>query len=159
MGSDRRCGEGRAVRALSLILLVVLVPAAHSQAGAAALGPRLSFSDGADDVLLGVQSEFGAVLGPLVLAPGLEWGLGDGDQTLANVDLRWYLLPLPETGIRIYGLAGPGLVLSPESELGFNLGLGAHIPMRAGRRYNVEYRFGLGDLPDHTLSVAILFGI
>ena len=76
-----------------------------------------------------------------------------------NADLRFYLIPLPETGIRFYGAAGPTLMLSPDTELGLSLILGLHIPMKSTRRYNVEYRWGIGDIPDHKIAVTVMFGL
>jgi len=37
--------------------------------------------------------------------------------------------------------------------------LGLHIPMKSTRRYNVEYRWGIGDIPDHKIGVTVMFGL
>jgi len=31
--------------------------------------------------------------------------------------------------------------------------------MKESRRYNIEYRWGLGDIPDHKLGIAVMFGM
>ena len=124
-----------------------------------ALGPRLGVSGGHDDFFLGVQGEFGPLLGPATLIPSLDFTLGDHSSTALNADLRFYLIPLPETGLRFYGAAGPTLMLSPETELGLSLTLGLHIPMKSTRRYNIEYRWGIGDIPDHKIAVVVMFGL
>jgi hypothetical protein len=124
-----------------------------------ALGPRLGVSGGHDDFFLGVQGEFGPILGPATLVPSLDFTLGDHSSTALNADLRFYLIPLPETGLRFYGAAGPTLMLSPDTELGLSLTLGLHIPMKNTRRYNIEYRWGFGDIPDHKIAVVVMFGL
>lgn len=137
--------------AAGLLPLLAALPAA-----AGGVGPRIGLEDG-DDVFLGAQGEFGPVLGQANLVPGLDLRLGDSGTSTANVDLRWYLLPLPDTGLRFYGAAGPTLVLSPGTELGLSLTLGLNIPMQSNRRYNVEYRFGLGNIPESKVAVAVMF--
>lgn len=145
--------------AITLALLAGLfaIPCNQATAGSA-LGPRIGLNDG-DDFFLGVQGEFGRVLGTATLAPSLDLKIGDSGATTANIDLRWYLLPLPETGLKIYAAAGPTFLLSPASELGLSLTIGVHIPMKQGRRYNLEYRFGLGDIPEHKVALAVMFGL
>ncbi|MBE0566360.1 MAG: hypothetical protein IH621_10405 [Krumholzibacteria bacterium] len=141
---------------LPLLLAAGLILLASLPAAAGGFGPRLGLEDG-DDFFLGAQGELGPVLGEANLVPGLDFRLGDSGTTTANVDLRWYLLPLPDTGLRFYGAAGPTLVLSPGTELGLSLSVGLNIPMQSNRRYNVEYRFGLGDIPESKVAVAVLF--
>lgn len=31
--------------------------------------------------------------------------------------------------------------------------------MKETRRYNFEYRWGFGDIPDHRISVTVMFGL
>lgn len=139
--------------ALALTTLTTLSVAAN------ALGPRIGTSGGSDDFFLGVQGEFGPAFGTATLVPGIDFGSGDGSPTIANLDLRFYLIPLPETGIRIYGSAGPSRQFSDDTELGLSLTLGLHIPMKNLRRYNLEYRWGIGDIPDHKIGLAVMFGL
>lgn len=125
----------------------------------AALGPRLGLSGSHDDLFLGLQGEFGPFLGTGTLVPSLDFTFGDRSSTALNADIRFYLIPLPETGLRFYGAAGPTLMLSPDTEVGLSLVLGLHIPMKSTRRYNVEYRWGIGDIPDHKIGVTVMFGL
>jgi hypothetical protein len=114
---------------------------------------------GSNDFFIGGQAEFGPIINSAFLVPSAHIGLNDGISVAANLDLRWYLLPLPETGIRIYGAAGPTMLFTSETEVGLSLTAGFEIPMRNRRRYNVELRFGFGDIPDLKFDTAVMFGI
>jgi hypothetical protein len=69
------------------------------------------------------------------------------------------------TSLHFYGSAGPTLVLdSPGKgdngiEIGLSLVAGMKIPMNKENRYNLEVRFGIGDIPDLKLMLGILFGV
>ena len=105
-------------------------------------------------------------LGPRARAvPSVDIGFGDNKTvTTLNLDLRWYLISLPESGVKLYCSAGPTLALvsvnkaKNDSEFGLTLSAGARIPMRGAKRYNVEARFGFGDVPDFRIMFGILFG-
>jgi hypothetical protein len=140
-------------------VMVFLTAVDVSAQSTPALGGRAGFSSAPDDFYLGLQGEFGRVLGVAYFAPSLDFGLGDTSTLVLNGDLRWYLLPVPETGLIFYAAAGPGLILSPDTGIGLHLTAGLHIPMKGGRRYNVEARFGFGDVPDFKFGASILFGI
>ena len=126
-------------------------------------GLRGGFSNSPDQVVMGGMVELGRPWGKASVVPSFDIGLG-GNATVwaANVDFRWYLIPMPETGIDFYGAVGPTLVnidvdnFGSTTELGMSLNAGARIP--AGKnRYNVEARFGVGDIPDFRLMVGYLF--
>ena len=144
---------------LALVMIVLVAGFGTPARADSALGPRFGVTGGNDDFFLGVQGEFGPILGSATLVPSLDFTLGDHSSTALNADLRFYLIPLPETGLRFYGGAGPTLMLSPDTELGLSLILGLHIPMKSTRRYNIEYRWGIGDIPDHKIGVTIMFGL
>ena len=127
------------------------------------LGARIGLDNSPSQFLIGGQGEFGRVAGSAVLAPSVDFSLG-GDGTAANLDLRWYLLPLPESGLTIYGAAGPTLFFASgkgasSTEFGLSLVAGMKIPMRGGNKYNFEARFGIGDIPELRFMFGILFGI
>ena len=144
---------------LALVMIVLVAGFGTPARADSALGPRFGVTGGNDDFFLGVQGEFGPILGSATLVPSLDFTLGGHSSTALNADLRFYLIPLPETGLRFYGGAGPTLMLSPGTELGLSLILGLHIPMKSTRRYNIEYRWGIGDIPDHKIGVTIMFGL
>ena len=66
----------------------------------AALGLRAGASWNPDQFVVGAQAEVGS-LGLATIAPSVDLGFGDNsDLTAVNLDLRWYLFPLPQTGIQ-----------------------------------------------------------
>jgi len=144
---------------MATFVLAALTAGSEARSGRDGLGLRAGLTTEPDQFVIGVQAEFGPVLSSGYLVPSLDLGLEDRTTVLANIDLRFYLIPLPETGIYFYGSAGPTVVLSPESDLGLSLTAGIHIPMKNRRRYNVEVRFGLGDVPDLKIMAALMFGL
>lgn len=142
---------------LTLLLSTAGSPGEAQAQPGRGIGFRAGASRGPDHAYLGFQTELGRFLGNGRFAPSLDLGLGDDTVTVLNADVRWYLFALPETGLRFYGAAGPGLVFSPDSDLGLNLTAGMHIPMQSGRRYNVELRFGFADVPDLKIGASVLF--
>jgi hypothetical protein len=126
-----------------------------------AFGVRAGVSQNPDQFVAGGMVELGSALGPGSIVPSVDFGFGDNvDLVAANLDLRFYLFPLPQTGINFYGAAGPTAVFAnSNSEVGLSLTAGAKIPMKGKNRYNVEARFGVGDIPDLKVMLGILFGI
>ena len=125
-----------------------------------ALGLRAGASSNPDQFVVGAQAEVGQ-FGMATIAPSIDLGFGDNsDLTAVNLDLRWYLFPLPQTGIQFYAAAGPTAVfVSSQSEVGLSLTAGAKIPMKGTGRYNIEARFGIGDIPDLKVMLGVLFGL
>ncbi|MEE8404337.1 MAG: hypothetical protein V3S17_02990 [candidate division Zixibacteria bacterium] len=154
---------------MALIFLVLSLPVeaqnkkkVKGRSKSYSLGARIGMNSNPSQFLIGGQGEFGRIAGSAVLAPSLDFSLG-GDGTAANLDLRWYLLPLPESGLTFYGAAGPTLFFASgkgaSTEVGLSLTAGMKIPMRGGNKYNFEVRFGLGDIPELRFMFGILFGV
>lgn len=146
-------------RSLAIALGIVLLGASwpDSAARGADLGVRFGFEDGADDVYVGMEVESGVRVGPAVFAPSADLVIEDENRLELNGDLRWDLLPIPETGIMLYGKAGPTLVFSDDNELGISLTIGGDVPMRKGRSLQLEVRFGFGDLASTKIGAAVMF--
>lgn len=131
-----------------------------------AFGFRAGLGQDPDQFVVGAFAVMGK-LGPRArVVPSVDIGFGDNKTvTNLNLDLRWYLISLPESGVKLYGSAGPTLALisankgGNNTEFGVTLTAGARIPMRGGKRYNVEARFGFGDIPDFRVMIGVLFGM
>lgn len=141
-----------------LLILAVLLPALFPSAlRAAEWGPRAGVTDGPGDFYVGVELDTDAHFGPARFVPSLDLEVGDVDATALNGDLRWELLPVPDTGLAVYAKAGLSLFLADGgNELGLALTPGLQIPMRNGRRLQIEVRFGFQDTPDRKIGAAVL---
>jgi hypothetical protein len=147
-----------AIVLLSVAVLLASAVETHARHGDG-IGIIAGQDTGSNDFFLGGQAEFGPITNSAFLVPSFHVGFGEGASGAANLDLRWYLLPLPETGIRIYGAAGPTMLFASGADIGLSLTAGFDIPMKNRRRYNVELRFGFGDVPDLKFGAAVTFGI
>lgn len=113
---------------------------------------------GLDDFYFGLEWQTPARVGPSVLSPSLDFYTGDFDAAALNVDLRWDLLPLFDSGVSIYGKAGPTILFAgPDDEIGLSLTIAVDVGLRKGRSLQFEWRFGFGDIPDDQLGVALMF--
>ncbi len=152
--------RGRRILFSAGILILVLTAPAFA-GPIPSIGLRAGVSQNPDQFVVGGMLELGSALGPASLVPSVDFGFGDNvDLAAANLDVRFYLFPLPQTGINFYGAAGPTLVFAnSQNEIGLSLVGGAKIPMKGKNRYNVETRFGIGDIPDLKIMLGVLFGI
>lgn len=160
-----RCCSKVNFTAGAITLLLFLVLPSISLGAGAALGPRAGYDFDSDKFVVGAEAEFGKVLQQFRFAPSLDFELGDNSATALNGDFRLYLFNLPESGLRFYGSVGPTVLFaSPKNgdtntEIGLSLVAGVKIPMKGANRYNLETRFGFGDIPDLKLMLSILFSI
>lgn len=148
--------------AILYLVFIVLLP--KSAVAGAAIGPRIGYDFDTDNIVLGAEADLGRVFQNFNFVPSIDFELGDNSATVLNADFRLDLFNLPETGLRFYGSAGPSLVLdSPgnggdNTEIGLSLVAGMKIPRKGEDRYDLDLRFGLGDIPDLKLVLGILFG-
>ncbi len=158
----------RIITTLFALLAVLTLSSSSAFAkGKPAFGARVGLSSSPDQFVFGVQSSFGkagGAAGTADFVPSVDLGFGDNfTSLLINGDLRWYLMRLPETGIKFYGAAGPTVAYysakggGTATEIGLSLTAGARIPMKGYRSYNVEVRFGFGDIPDLKVILALMF--
>ena len=141
-------------KTILLLAAGVLCLASPASAGHE-LGVR---AGGFEDFYLGAEWQTPARVGPATFAPSMDFVFGDLDAVAINGDLRWDLLPVFDTGMSIYGKAGPTFMLADNNnEIGLSLSIGADVGMRNGRSLHIEWRFGLGDIPDSKLGVTLMF--
>jgi hypothetical protein len=58
----------------------------------------------------------------------------------------------------IYGKAGPTLIFTEhDDDVGLSLTVAADLGLSKGRSLQFEWRFGLGDVPDQKIGIALMF--
>ncbi|MCH9032455.1 MAG: hypothetical protein IIB00_09380 [candidate division Zixibacteria bacterium] len=148
----------------AIVFCFFSTPTAYAKSGHA-FGLRAGLGQDPDQFVVGAFAVMGRFGPQARVVPSVDIGFGDNATTTTlNLDLRWYLISLPESGVKLYGSAGPTLAFNSgdkggsDSELGLSLTAGARIPMRGAKRYNIEARFGFGDIPDFRIMFGVLFG-
>ena len=145
-------------------ILLTLAGASLAEDELRGFGGRAGYGDDPDQFVCGVQADLVKIYFSLVhFVPSIDVGVSDHMTTLTlNGDVQVFL-PLPKSSAYLYGLAGPAVTLwSPENgdsdtEIGAYVGLGTRIGLGASGWYNIEGRFGLGDVPDLRLLIGVLF--
>lgn len=143
----------------------LIAPAAAVNGAKMGLGLRpLGFSINPDQFVLGVQ----AVLGEYYrgrFAPSVDFGFGENLTLITgNFDLMIDLFSPPKSEAAFYIGGGPTLsYISPETgdsdtEIGLSLLGGIKLGMSEKNYYNIEARFGIGDIPDFKLLAGVMFG-
>jgi hypothetical protein len=144
----------RIAASLSLMVALGAVPALADSD----LGIRVGFTDGIGDVYLGVEWETGGFVGPAEFTPSADLEVDDRNLIAINGDLRWDIIPLPETDVMLYAKAGPTLLVGDDSELGISLTFGGDIGMKQGRSLQIEVRLGFGGVNESKIGAALMFG-
>jgi hypothetical protein len=146
--------------------IVLLSAGAASPATDAAkcYGIRAGYSSKPDQFVIGVQADMGDIYSRVHLVPSIDAGFGDHLKTYAfNGDLELFV-PLPESMASLYGIAGPTIMIwtpdvgDGDTEIGLTLGFGARLPLGNAGWYNLEARFGIGDIPDVKILLGFFLG-
>lgn len=148
-----------------LVSTVLFASAALAQDGEGrAYGLRLGYGMDPDQFVAGLQADMGSIYRNIHFVPSIDGGFGDHVTTLSfNADFKGFL-PLPKSSVAFYGLAGPTLTywmldeVDDDLEIGLSLGVGARIAFGDSGWYNVEARFGAGDIPEFKILMGLLFG-
>jgi hypothetical protein len=147
--------------------LMIVAPAAmadYSDDEGKAYGFRLGYGADPDQFVFGLQADLGQAYGRLHFVPSFDVGLGDNMTTMClNGDFKLFL-PLPNSTLLFYGLLGPTLShwmldeVDDDTEIGFSFGAGARLEFGNSGWYNLEARFGTGDIPELRILAGLLFG-
>ncbi|MDH3214869.1 MAG: hypothetical protein OEN01_01095 [Candidatus Krumholzibacteria bacterium] len=158
--------KGVLASVLAVVLTVcTLVASATAKDANFAIGVRpIGFSTNPDQYTLGVQSVMGRV-SRMRFAPSVDFGFGDDvNLTALNFDLKLDLFSPPKASALFYAGLGPTIsIISPDqgdtdTEIGLSLVGGIKLPFGQKNYYNLETRFGIGDIPDFKLLIGVMFG-
>jgi|SRR3989304_7894090 len=133
--------------------------------GVKGVGVRLGYGFDPDQVVFGAQAVYGKIFKFADLVPSFDLGLGDNMTTYTfNTDLRFLVLPLPKSSSAIYMSFGPSLTYwdpknaDPDLEIGLSVTGGVRMGIGQSGFYNLEARFGVGDVPDVRIMLGVFFG-
>jgi hypothetical protein len=152
---------------LAMVALLAVAPVAfadYSDDEGRAFGFRIGYGTDPDQFVVGLQADLGRAYSRLHFVPSFDLGFGD-DMTTAslNGDFKFFM-PLPKSTVVFYALAGPTLThwvldeLDDDTEVGISLGFGARVEFGDSGWYNLETRFGVGDIPEFRILAGLLFG-
>jgi opacity protein-like surface antigen len=152
----------------TLLLAVIPVAALAAESGSSAgivtaWGPRVGFSTGPDQILLGAQLDMGNLAPDLTLTPNFDVGFGDSQTTVSlNADLHYHF-HVRSSQWRPYAGAGIGFTHinydsdviggGDDSFVGGSLIGGAIVPTKSGSRFFIEGKIGLGDIADFKMMI------
>ena len=151
------------ITALILSVLPAVSFAASSSSGAYnTWGPRLGFSTGPDQFLVGGQLNFSEMAPNIAFAPNIDIGFGDNVTTIClNGDLH-YMFSLRNSVWRPYVGAGVGITFEDfdsdvgggsNTDVGGSVIIGATAPTKRGSKFFSELKLGIGDIADFKLLV------
>ena len=149
---------------LCVMLLLVTGESGAQAVSGMNFGVRAGLGLDPDQFVIGGQAILGRAFKVARFAPSVDVGFGDDLTTLmVNGDFRVSLLTLPKAGASLYAAAGPTLAMydsdkgGSDTEIGLTLTAGLRLPMSTLNAYNIEGRFGFGDIPDFRLLFGIMF--
>ncbi len=163
-----------AFRILALACALALLPMSAGAAtraarggGGSAIGPRIGFSSGPDQLVLGAGMLVGEVAPDLTFDPSLEVGVGD-HRTLVgvNFDLHYHFRTSSTWSPYLGAGASVNVVnfdsdyfdhRDSETEAGGSVIVGAATPTRSGHPFFAELKLGVGDVPDIKLMAGWYF--
>ncbi|MFZ5980867.1 MAG: hypothetical protein ACOYVF_09580 [Candidatus Zixiibacteriota bacterium] len=146
------------------VLTLVMLSVSSATAGKIGFGVRGGYSSNPDQVVFGAQAMFGKFMKVARFVPSFDFGTGDNITTYTfNGDFR-LTMKIPNSSLSLYGAAGPTVIYwdadkgGTDTEIGATLTGGVAFPMGGKGQYNLEARFGIGDVPDFKIMFGIMFG-
>jgi hypothetical protein len=125
-------------------------------------GLRAGFGLDPDQFVIGAQVSLGKAFAITRVVPSVDVGFGDNVTTIDfNADFLLRLI-VENTSFGLYGGGGPTLAFldfknsDSKWELGLSVVVGAQVPIIKKHATNIEARFGIGDIPDFRLLLALI---
>ena len=152
---------------IGLALLALAVPASAQQMGYYGVGPRVGVTSDPDQVMGGMQFNFGDFVPRLRFQPNFEVGVGD-DHTIITVTAPVHYRFKVDANVVPY--AGGGITLgwvdheldNGEDDTDFEIAAkavgGVEWPLKGNKQFFTELTVGFGDIQDIEVLVGWMFG-
>jgi hypothetical protein len=153
--------------ALVLLFLALAVPASAQELGYFGLGPRVGVSNNPDQIVAGMQFNFGEFVPHLRFQPNFELATGD-DHDIISITAPVHYRFVVEGNVVPY--AGGGLTVAwvnvdlprGRSDSDFEIAAtgvgGVEWPMRDHNAFFLELNVGFGDIQDVAVMAGWMFG-
>jgi len=149
---------------LMLFTLIVLFPTLVLASPARNFGLQAGIGFEPDQFVVGAQGRAGEIVPNVYLAPSIELGFGDDISVYSGSFDAVVNLSPPNSRSAFYVGGGPTLsYLNPkvgdgDTELGVGLLAGVKLPFGNSNNWNIEARYGIGDIPEIRVLAGVLFG-
>ena len=152
---------------IGLALLALAVPASAQQLGYYGLGPRVGVANNPDQIVAGMQFNFGEFVPRLRFQPNFEIGIGD-DHTLVSVTAPVHYRF--KVGANLVPYAGGGITLAfvdhdldnggndRDFEIAAKAIGGVEWPLKGSKQFFLELNLGVGDIQDSQMMAGWMFG-
>jgi len=152
---------------IALALLALAVPASAQQMGYRGLGPRVGVTSDPDQILAGMQFNFGEFVPHLRFQPNFEFATGD-DFDIISVTAPVHYRFVVQANVVPY--AGGGVTLAyvnhdephGHSDSDFEIAAkgvgGVEWPLSGGNAFFLELNIGFGDIQDAAILAGWMFG-
>ena len=152
---------------IALALLALAVPASAQQMGYRGLGPRVGVTSDPDQILAGMQFNFGEFVPHLRFQPYFEFATGD-DFDIISVTAPVHYRFVVQANVVPY--AGGGVTLAyvnhdephGHSDSDFEIAAkgvgGVEWPLSGGNAFFLELNIGFGDIQDAAILAGWMFG-
>jgi hypothetical protein len=153
---------------IGIVILAIAVPAsAQQQLGYYGLGPRVGVANDPDQIVAGMQFNFGEFARNLRFQPNFEIGLGD-DYTIVSVTAPVHYRFKVDANVVPY--AGGGVTLafvdhdldSGPNDRDFEIAAkavgGVEWPLQGSKQFFLELNIGVGDIQDAEVLAGWMFG-
>ncbi len=151
------------MKKITTIITCILVILSGASSASATVGLRGGFGLDPDQIVFGLQARLGKLAEVIKFAPSVDVGFGDNVTSVAvNTDFQ-IPLHIPETGIALYLGIGPTLGYfnheksDSDTEVGATVMGGTWLSLGGSGSYNLEARFGMGDVPEFRLLLGFYF--
>jgi hypothetical protein len=166
-----RIEKMKLIKTCFLVAIGICVIAGTSQAQtsqnkvAKGFGLRTGYGTNPDQFVIGAQAVLGKTLGFMRFSPSIDAGFGDDMSSyLFNADFRLLSFSPPGSPAGLYAGTGASIAVydfsndGSDTEVGLNVIGGLTFPMGRTNEYNLEVRFGVGDMPELRVLFGIMFG-